>query len=71
MRDDQRGAAQSQAVECLADFGFADRVEVRRCFVQDQDGRVFEQRAGNRHALALAARQLQAALADGRVVALR
>ena len=39
--------------------------------VQDQDRRVLQQRAGDRQALALAAGQRRAALADHRVVALR
>ena len=45
----------------------AHRVEVRRRLVENQDRRVLEQGAGDRHALALAARELRAALADDRV----
>ena len=44
----------------------AHRVEVRRRLVQDQDRRVLQEGARDGHALALAARELRAALAhDG------
>ena len=59
-----------EPIERLADLGFADRVEVRGGLVQDQDRRILQQGAGDRDALTLAARKLQAALADGRVVAI-
>jgi hypothetical protein len=44
-------------------------VEARRRFVEDQHARVRENRARDRHTLTLTARQLDAALADDRVVA--
>ena len=47
------------------------RVDRRRRVVEQQDLRVGEQRAGERDALALAARQREALLADDRVVAVR
>ena len=49
---------------------FALAVEARGRFVENQDRRVGENRARDRDALALAARQPHAALADDRVVAL-
>ena len=52
------------------DQPLADRVERGRGLVEDQDPRVLQQHAGDRDALLLAARQLVAALADDRVVAL-
>ena len=45
-----------------APLGFV--VERRRGLVEDQDGRVLEQRARDGDALALAARQQRAAIAD-------
>ncbi len=52
------------------DGAFVGRVQRRGGFVEDQDRRVLQQRARDRHALLLAAGQLQAALADHGVVAL-
>ena len=46
-------------------------IQVRSGFVQNQDGRVLQQRAGDGDALPLAAAQLHAALADHGVVSLR
>ena len=46
------------------DRAFVGRVERRGGLVEDQDRRVLEQRARDRHALLLAARELEAALAD-------
>ena len=51
------------------DQPLADRVEGRRRLVEDQDAGVLEQDPGDRDPLLLAARQLVAALADHRVVA--
>ena len=48
---------------------FALVVERTRRLVEDQDARVREQRAGDRHALALPARKARALLADDGVVA--
>src|SRR6185295_15489070 len=61
-----RGAAAHQACECLLDQRLGVRVERARGLVQDQDARVLEQSAGNGDALPLAARELDAALADKR-----
>jgi hypothetical protein len=49
----------------------SERIERGRRLVEDQDRRVLQHRARNRHALLLAARQLQAALADRCLVTLR
>ena len=46
------------------------RIERARRLVEDQDRRVLQQHAGDGDALALAAGQLHAALADVRVVGL-
>ena len=47
------------------------RVERAGRFVEDQDARILEQHARDRQPLALAARELVAALADDRFVARR
>ena len=54
--------------EALLDQRLGLRVEAGGGLVQDQDARIGEDRARDRDALALAARQLHAALADDRVV---
>ena len=46
-------------------------VEMGSGLVQDQDGRVFQQRARDGKPLALAAAQLRSPFADDRIVALR
>ena len=56
--------------QAVLDQRLALAVEARRRLVEDQDARIGEDRARDRDALALAARQLHAALADDRVVAL-
>ncbi len=49
---------------------FVVRVELRGGFVENQDGRIFQQGTGNGHALLLSAGQLEAALAHLRLIAL-
>ena len=68
--DGDRGPALHQALEGGLDEPLRDSVERRGRLVEDQDPRVLEQHPGDRQALLLAARQLVAALADERVVAL-
>ena len=60
-----------RAAQLLLDRALVGRVERRRRLVEDDDRRIFQQRARDRHTLLLAARQLEPALADRRVVALR
>ena len=54
-------------VERAAHRRLAHRVEMRGRLVEDQHRRVLQERAGDGHALALAARELRAALAHHRV----
>src|SRR5689334_13068250 len=70
MRDDKGGAAAHQVGETFLYERLAFRVERRCGFVEYQDARVSQDGAGDGDALALAATQLHAALADHRVVAL-
>ena len=58
------------ALQGLADRGLGGGVDGGRGVVEHEDPGVVEQRAGERHALALAARERQAPLADAGVVAL-
>ena len=67
--DDEGGAACAQAVDRFLDARLGLDVERAGRLVEHQDRRVLEDGAGDRDALALAARQLAAALADERVVA--
>ena len=71
VRDHQRGAV--ARTPCAAPSRSPLRAAVQRAgrLVQDQDARVLQDGAGDGHALLLAARQLQAALAHPRVVAVR
>ena len=70
VRHHQRAAAFHQALHGLLDQHLAFAVQAGRGLIQDQDGRVREEGARDRHALALAAGQLHAALAHHRVIAL-
>ena len=58
MRDDNEGAALSDAQQIGVDDGFAFGVERARCLVEDKDTRIADQRPGDREALALAARKI-------------
>ena len=58
MGDDEGRAALGDAVERGLDLSFGERVERRRRLVKHEDRRRLEDRAGDRHALLLAARQL-------------
>ena len=58
-----------QSIERLLDQPLGLVVERARRLVEQQDRRILEDRPGDRHALALPARQAHAAVADDRVVA--
>ena len=60
-----------QTGECLLNHSLVLHIQARRRLVQQHDRRIFEQRAGDGDALALAARKPGAVLADHGVVALR
>ena len=70
VRDHDRGPALHQPLHRLLDQRLRFRIEARGRLVQDQYRRIGEERARQRHALPLAARELDAALADQRAVAL-
>ena len=69
VRDRDHGLACHQRAEALLDRGLDLAVERRGRLVEHQDRRVLQDHARDRDALALAARELDAALADLRVVA--
>ena len=62
--DDENGAPGHQIVQRALHQHFRFGVELRRGFVENQDGRVFQQRARDGQALALAAGKALAAVAD-------
>src|SRR3546814_1673307 len=66
VRDHDRGAALFDAFERRLDLGLGAAVERAGGFVEDQDRRVLDERARDRDALLLAARQLQPAFANAR-----
>src|SRR5258708_5153414 len=68
MGDDDRRPTLHQSFERLLNEPFALRIESAGRFVEDQYGRVLEDGPGNGHALPLAARQLNAALSDTRLL---
>src|SRR5688500_12767076 len=67
--DDDAGAARRDVVQRLLDRRLGAAVEGAGRLVEDQDRRGLEQGAGDGDALLLAARQLETALADLRLVA--
>ena len=67
----KRRAPLRQPVERLLDHRLVLGIDRGQRLVEDQDRRVAQQRPRDRQALPLAARQLDAALADDRLVALR
>src|SRR5712664_2746482 len=64
VRDHEGGAAYGDALELRLDGFFGARIERRGGLVEDQDARVFQQRAGYGHALLFPAGELQSALPD-------
>ena len=68
-QEDQPARAPGRQVLEHAPLGLG--VERRGRLVEDQDRRVLQHRARDRDALALAGRELRAALAERRVVAVR
>ena len=69
MREDQRRAALHQPLQRLLDRRLVLRIDRGERLVEDEDRGVEEQRARDRDALALAAREARPALADARFVA--
>ena len=67
--DHERRAAGEQRAQRVVDLLLDLHVDGARGVVEHEHRRVGEQRAGDRDALALAAREVVAALADDRVVA--
>ena len=71
VRDQQRGAALAGAHDLPHHLALGERVEVRGRLVEEQEGCVPQQRAGEGEALPLAPRELLALLADPRVEPVR
>ena len=71
VRDDERRSSGQEAAESAIDPPLGADVHGRRRLVEDEDPRVGEQRARKGDELALAERELEAALADRGVVAVR
>src|SRR3546814_13591443 len=69
VRDDQHGAAGGDRLQLALDDLLALGIERRRRLVENQDERIGNQRAGDGEALALAAREVDAAIIDERVIA--
>ncbi len=70
MRHDQRGPLAHQSLHRVPNLRFHFHVEVRCWLVQNQERRVFEERASKRDALRLPRAQPRAALADDGIVTL-
>ncbi len=69
VRDDQRRASLAQLGDRLLHVTLGFRIQRRGRLVEQDDRRILDQRARDRDALALAAGQLHAMLADRRIVA--
>src|SRR3989344_7246410 len=69
MRNDECGAVFHENLGRLLDKPFAFGVEMTRCFVENQDPRIAQDRARDADALALTARQFDPPLADNGIVA--
>src|SRR5207302_7903758 len=69
MRDQEHRAAAHQMPHRAEDYCFRFRIHGARRLVEDEDGAVLEEGAGERDALSLASRELRAALPDVGVVA--
>jgi hypothetical protein len=68
VRDDERGAAVTQPRHRLLDEHLGPRIYVARRFVEDEDARIGEERAGDGDELALAGRYVGRFLFKHRVV---
>ena len=69
--DDQRGATRHQPFQCLLHAVFALCIQRAGGLIQQQDRRILQQRAGNRHTLLLATGKTGTALTQLAVIALR
>jgi hypothetical protein len=69
--DDERRSVLEECLETLEDVGLGPLVQGRGGLVQDQHGRVPQQRASDGDALSLSARQRHPARAEDGVVAIR
>lgn len=69
--DDEAGAALHQRFHGLLDMHFRARVDAAGGFIQDQDGRISEDRPCDGQQLALAMAQASAFGAKHRVIAMR
>src|SRR3954465_8073188 len=70
VRDHEGRSPFHQIRKALLDQRLGFRIQTRRRFVQNQDSRISQYRARNRHALALPAGKLNSAFADDSVVLL-
>ena len=71
VRDDERRAAAHRRVDRFLNLAFGFGVERARRLVENHDRRILEERAGDRQALSLAARQVAASFADHGLKAVR
>ena len=68
--NDQRGFVLGCAGQLSLNGTLIGRVQCRCGLIENQDGRIFEQRSRNGHALLFTARELQTALTHGGGIAL-
>ena len=71
MGDDKAGAVGHEALEGFLDEPFGGGIDAGGGLVEDQNGRVFQERAGDADALFFTDAELDAAFADAGVVAVR
>src|SRR5262249_42733056 len=71
VRNDERRTTDHQTLQGFLNEGFILRIDARQGFVEQEDGGVLEQSAGNRQTLALSTGETQTALADHGGIAVR
>ena len=71
MAGEDHGPSQRQPSQAVQDFALGRRVEMRRGFIQQQQGGILQERPGDRHPLCLAAGQTVTALAYRGIKAVR
>jgi hypothetical protein len=64
MGDDNRSPAFAECPECVDKKPFSLSIEGAGGFIENEDGRILQERAGDRETLAFSARQCDAALTD-------
>jgi hypothetical protein len=69
MRDDESGTAQQKTLEGLQDRCLCPDIHSTGWFIENQDGRIFQESASKGNALTLASREPHTSLSNRRLIA--